>query len=119
MSFKRKAAAQGAENKGSNETLEKQEREQNTVSHLSQAPGEEENENGAVEEVPLSDHDEKNQIRSITPEVDPDKLANFDHSKKISTLIKIEKQEVALEECSKPVREVMKVNYGVAYNESL
>ena len=47
-------------------------------------------------------------------------MANFDQSKqKIAALIVIEKQEVALEECSKPVREVMKVNYGVAYHESI
>ena len=52
--------------------------------------------------------------------VDQDKLAKFDHSRqKISTLIVNDKHEVSLEDCSKPVREVMKVNYGVAYNESL
>ena len=47
----------------------------------------------------LSDHDDKDQVRSITPEVDPDKLANFDQSKqKISALIVTDKQEVGLEE---------------------
>ena len=44
MNFKRQkpAAPSGNDNRGSNETLERQEREQNTVSHLSQAPEEEE-----------------------------------------------------------------------------
>ena len=56
----------------------------------------------------------------MSPEVDQQKLEKFDPSKqKISTLLVNDKHEVSLEDCSKPVREVIKVSYGVSYNESL
>ena len=59
-------------------------------------------------------------MRSVSPEVDQQKLEKFDHSRqKISTLLVNDKHEVSLEDCSKPVREVIKVSYGVSYNESL
>ena len=122
MSFKQKnkaAAPSANDNKGSNETLDKQGREQN-ASNLSQAPGEDNNENTGEEVVALSDNDDRNQVRSVSPEVDQQKLEKFDHSRqKISTLLVNDKHEVSLEDCSKPVREVIKVNYGVSYNESL
>ena len=65
---------------------------------------------------------ESDQERNITktPVIDDAKLETFDaRRQKISNLLVDDKQEVALEDCSKPVREVLKINYGVQYNEEV
>ena len=74
-----------------------------------------------MEDGEASAHDESTlRLQSKTPVIDEERLAIFDPRKqKISNLIVDDQQELALEDCSKPVREVMKVTYGVHYQEEI
>ena len=115
MNFKkaRGSNAMTGDQQGSVETLEKDA----PVSVVA----EEKEEEIQIEDGEASAHDESAlRLQSKTPVIDEEKLAIFDARKqKISNLIVDDQQELALEDCSKPVRDVMKVNYGVHYAESV
>ena len=60
-------------------------------------------------------------MRSDTPKIDDEALNSFDmKSHKIVELISNKEQgSIDLAQESKPVRDVLKANYGVSYNERL
>ena len=109
-------------NRGSNAIASDQ--QEGSVESLKDKPNsvdEEKEEVNIVDEgAAASEHEEDFRMQSKTPVIDEDKLATFDPRKqKISNLIVNDEQEIALEDCSKPVREVMKINYGVVYEENI
>ena len=118
MNFK-KARGSGAVEGGQNGSVETLEKDQQPVEAVAEE-NEEEN-NAEEEEVAVSDRNESAlRIQSKTPTLDEEKLATFDPKKsKISNLIVVDNQELALEDCSRPVRDVMQVIHGVLYQEEI
>ena len=74
-----------------------------------------------AEDLDKNDESREIMVRSVTPTIDEEALKSFDmKSQKIVALISSQEQgSIDLAQESKPVRDVLKANYGVSYNERL